>query len=322
MTDRRGNGNGAGNGNANGKKPGDGDGRAGDSPPANGDEAGLPELIVFPGSRRLDAADRLDHLRPHRRLIVRRSLLATVVGGVVPIPVADDYVAGRVRAGLLMKLAEKRQVDLAQSSAELLADPREGGAMRNATLTAATLLALKLAWRKVFALMAIGRRAEEMAMTFQMGTLFDHFCARLHVGAGLDRTQAIQLRAVIQASLAEAERSALISIFRDGGQILGRSMLEAPAWVSARFQRAAEQWVSSGGQPNVALDTNDSAAPAPGEARWLDRATGTVEDGLSRLGNGYLDRLIAVFERRWRDVRAQQEAAEAGLPPGETPDSS
>lgn len=313
-------------GNGAGRKPGEprsgDDGRPNESRPPNGDEAGLPELIVFPGSRRLEAAGRLDHLRPHRRLIVRRSLLATVAGGVVPIPVADDYVAGRVRAGLLIKLAEKRQVDLAQSSAELLADPREGGAMRNATLTAATLLALKLAWRKVFALMAIGRRAEEMAMTFQMGTLFDHFCARLHVGAGLDRTQAIQLRAVIQGSLAEAEKGALVSIFRDGGRILGRSMLEAPAWVSARVQKAAEQWVSTGGQPGVALDADDGAGPAPGEARWLDRATGTVEEGLSRLGNGYLDRLITVFERRWRDARAQQQAGEAASAPPESPGST
>jgi len=318
MTNRHGNG----AGDKPGVPPGDGDDRPGDARPANDDEAGLPELIVFPGSRRLDAAGRLDHLRPHRRLIVRRSLLATVVGGIVPIPVADDYVAGRVRAGLLMKLAEKRQVDLAQSSAELLADPREGGAMRNATLTAATLLALKMAWRKVFALMAIGRRAEEMAMTFQMGTLFDHFCARLHVGAGLDRAQAIRLRAVIQSSLAEAERSALIAVFRDGGQIMGRSMLEAPSWVSARFQKAVEHWVASGGQPGVTLDTDETAAPAPGEARWLDRATGTVEEGLSRLGNGYLDRLITVFERRWRDARAQQEASDGGTAAPETPDSS
>ncbi len=228
----------------NGEGDADGNGEGG----GNGGDAGdAPELIIFPGSRRLEAAGRLDHLRPHRRLIVRRSLLATVVGGLVPIPVADDYIASRVRAGLLMNLAERRQVDLAQSSAELLSDPREGGAMRNATLTAATLLALKLAWRKFFAVLAIGRRADEMAMTFQMGTLFDHFCARLHVGSGLDRTQAIRLRAVIQATLAETEKSAIVAIFRDGGRIMGRSMLEAPAWMSARFQKAAEHWVRSGG---------------------------------------------------------------------------
>src|SRR5205809_2025375 len=114
---------------------------------------GTPELVVAsPGV----AGPRLEHLAENRKLIVRRSLLATAVGGVIPLPVLDDYFAGRVRAGMLIKLGERRQVDIAQSSAELLGDPREGTAVRNATLTAATLLALKLAWRKFFAVLALG----------------------------------------------------------------------------------------------------------------------------------------------------------------------
>jgi len=137
-----------------------------------------PELVPRPGT----GEPRLDHLAENRRLIVRRALLATAVGGVIPIPVLDDYFAGRVRAGMLIKLGERRQVDIAQSSAELLGDPREGTAVRNATLTAATLLAFKLAWRKFFALLALGRRTEDMATTFQLGILFDHYCAKLHVG--------------------------------------------------------------------------------------------------------------------------------------------
>jgi hypothetical protein len=289
----------------------------GQGPPV---DPAAPELIIFPGGRRLEGAGRLDHLRPHRRLIVRRSLLATVVGGMVPIPVADEYIAGRVRAGMLINLAERRQVDLALSSAELLADPREGSAVRNATLTAATLLALKLAWRKFFAVLAIGRRAEDMATTFQMGTLFDHFCAKLHVGAGLDRTQAIQLRAVIQSTLAETERSAVVAIFRDGGRILGRSMLEAPAWATGRFQKAVEHWMRTGGQPGVVLEEDDPAAgAAPAEARWLDRATVSVEDGLSRLGISYLETLVRVFERRWQKAESErQQVAAAEAPPAPT----
>src|SRR5262249_46531066 len=79
------------------------------------------ELIRLPGTRAEADAENLEHLRANRRLIVRRSLLASAVGGVVPLPVMDEYLAARVRAGMLMKLAERRQVDLAQSSAELLA---------------------------------------------------------------------------------------------------------------------------------------------------------------------------------------------------------
>ena len=94
-------------------------------------EAREAELIAFPGQT--TASERpADYLSANRSLIVRRSLLATAVGGVVPVPVMDDYLAGRVRAGMLMRIADRRRVDLAPSSAELLADPREGTA-RHAT---------------------------------------------------------------------------------------------------------------------------------------------------------------------------------------------
>src|SRR4051812_37586795 len=259
---------------------------------ANGRDDDGAELIRLPGSK-LDAdAENLEHLAANRRLIIRRSLLATAVGGVIPVPVMDDYLAGRVRAGMLMKLAERRQVDLLLSSAELLADPRESTTVRNATMTAATLLALKLAWRKFFALLAVGRRAEDMAITFQMGTLFDHFCTKMHVGAGIDRARAFQLRGIIHASVSDAEKTALTAVFKEGGRVLGRSMLEAPSWMSSRFEQAAEQWMRTGGRP-PAGDKAEPDIPADAEsARWLDRASAAVENRLNHLGTSYLRTLV------------------------------
>lgn len=265
---------------------------------------GTPELVSSGAPE-----PSIDHLREHRRLIVRRSLLATAVGGVIPVPVLDDYFAGRVKAGLLTKLAERRQVDIAQSSAELLGDPREGTAVRNATLTAATLLALKLAWRKFFALLAIGRRAEDMVTTFQLGTLFDHYCCKLHVGGEIDRNQAALLRVAIFGSLAESERAALIGAFQEGGRVLARSALEAPSWMSGRVERAARRWSETGGR---SADPGDISEPETGEeARWLDRASAAVEDRLGRVGQTYLTRLVSTFERQLREA---VEAARA-VPP-------
>jgi hypothetical protein len=271
----------------------------------SGEEA---ELIAFPGhpASRNGAPGGgpalrgivIDHLDGNRSLIVRRSLLASAVGGLVPVPVMDDYLAGRVRAGMLMQLAERRRVDIVPSSAELLADPREGTAARNATMTAATLLALKLAWRKFFVLLAAGRRAEEMATTFQVGTLFDHFCAKLHVGAGLDRDASARLRQAMFAAIRDTERAALVDAFRDGGQLLGRSLGEAPAWMSRRLKRAVELYVASGGRPDAARP--DDAEPFdPEEARWIDRAASRVEERLGGLGGDYLRSLLGRFEQRW-----------------------
>ena len=282
-----------------------------------GGEPREAELISFP--RGVARGGRVtEHLTANRSLVVRRSLLATAVGGVVPIPVMDDYLAGRVRAGMLMQIADRRKVDLVPSAAELLADPREGTAARNATMTAATLLALKLAWRKFFIVLGAGRRAEEMATTFQMGTLFDHFCAKSHVGAGLDRNAAIQIRTATFASIRGAERGALVGIFREGAEVLGRSIGEAPGWVSRQLQRAVEHYVASGGNPDaVPVDlprdrngrTQDRKAASPKDAthaaeadaidpdaRWLDRAAAVIEDRLGRLGSGYLESLLSRFD--------------------------
>src|SRR5688572_4472101 len=95
----------------------DGDKR--DKRGGNGANQVEPELVTAP------RPERIAHLRANRSLIVKRSLLATAIGGAIPVPVVDDYVAGRVKAGLLLRLAEQRKVDLAPSSAELMGDPRE-----------------------------------------------------------------------------------------------------------------------------------------------------------------------------------------------------
>lgn len=270
---------------------------------------GPPELVLATGP----GGPSIDHLAENRRLIVRRALLASAVGGVIPLPVLDDYFAGRVKAGMLIKLAERRQVDIAQSSAELLGDPREGTAVRNATLTAATLLALKLAWRKFFALLALGRRAEDMVTTFQLGTLFDHYCSKVHVGGEIDRNQAALLRTAIFGALAESERAALVGAFQEGGRVLARSALEAPSWISTRVERAAQRWSESGGR---SADPGDVTEPEGEEVRWLDRASAAVEDRLGRAGQSYVARLVTSFERRLQEaVAAARAAAAAPTPP-------
>lgn len=312
-----------------GKPPGDGQDQPG-SPAGNSGIAHEAELISFPGKLANGRGASIEHLVANRPLIVRRSLLATAVGGIVPVPVMDDYLAGRVRAGMLMTIADRRRVDLAPSSAELLADPREGSAARNATMTAATLLALKLAWRKVFVLLGAGRRAEEMTTTFQVGTLFDHFCAKLHVGVGLEREATARLRAAIFAAIRDSERETVVGVFKEGGRILGRSIGEAPAWVTRQLRAAVEQYVASGGNPDAVprdeqrpATGTDAADPAdiPGldpDARWLDRASAVVEDRLGRLGSGYLEGLVTRFDAHYQRLSEQPRSTE---PPEATPEN-
>jgi hypothetical protein len=287
------------------------------NPSSNGQQ---PAAAPSVEAERVEVRDgkRLQYLAANRGLIVKRSLLATLAGGIIPIPVVDDYVASRVRAGLLMKLAEQRHVDLPQSAAELMGDPREGSTLRNATITAITLVALKMAWRKVFALLAAGRGGEEMVNTFQFATLFDHYCARLHVGAAIDRQRASELRTLIHQTVDRTEKAALIAIFRDGSKILGRSLLEAPRWLTTRLGTLAQRWTSTRGDVAATFDPGADVG-ASGQTQWLDRASGAVEERLSLLGTDYLALLIDDFERRWAERPPPSDAQAA---PGETPPES
>jgi hypothetical protein len=277
-------------------------------------ESNRPPLGIVPEQVATDDAERLAHLAINRPVIVRRALLATALGGVIPVPVMDEYVSSRVRAGLLMRLAEQRKVDLPQSAAELLADPKESSTVRHMTITAMTLIALRLAWRKFFAVLAAGRGAEEMASTFQFATLFDHYCAKIHVGSGIDRKRAFELRAVIHDTVERTEKATLVAVFRDGGRVLGRSLLEAPRWISNRLGTLAQRWVSTRGNAEATFDPAADLG-AEGETQWLDRAAKAVEDRLGGVGSDYLGILISDFEQRWTASVAKAASTASTTPP-------
>jgi hypothetical protein len=90
--------------------------------------------------------------------------------------------------------------------------------------------------------------------------------------------------------------------------------------MSARIERAARRWSESGGRtadPGDAADPVGSANPVDSgsdvdEARWLDRASATVEERLSRAGQSYLVKLVGSFERRLKEAA---EAARQNPPP-------
>ena len=252
---------------------------------------------------------RLAHLGEQRGLIIRRSLLAAGLSGLIPIPVLDEYVAGRVRAGLYMKLAAARNVDLPQSAADLLGDPQDPSMMRNLTTIAVMLLAMKKTWNRLFALMRMGKGAEDMATNFQCAMLVDHYCARLHVGGAVTRNRAAQLHVVMHGSVDHTEKQLLVAAFRDGAKVLGRSVLEAPQWITDRLHTYAQRWAATGGR-GAPFDPATDLPPDEAQRtdRWLDRAARVVEERLGAMGNDYLGGLVDRFEERWKNRPPETEA--------------
>jgi hypothetical protein len=239
----------------------------------------------------------LAHLALHRGLIVRRALLSSAIRAFLPVPMVDDVLAGRVRAGLYTKVAAGRQVDLPPASAAVLADAKEEGAAAKLSFVAAAAVIAKFAGRKFLALVAASRGAEEMAKNFTSATLFDHYCAKLHVGGEIPLAEANRLRACLAVTGQGASLGPTLAAFRKGSRVLGHSLLEAPRWISQRMTILGERFVHSGGNPDV-LDAFPENAS--GEDAWLDRAARAVEEAMAQAGNEHLTRLVRAFEERWR----------------------
>ena len=145
-----------------------------------------------------------------------------------------------------------------------------------------------------------------MAATFYRATLFDHYCAKLHVGGPITTAEAAALRAVVEAELQELSLGPALTAFREGSKVLGRTLLEAPRWLSQRLAALAERFVRSGGNPDV-LDAVVEPVDA-GDEPWLERAARTVEEVLGRAGSEHLAKMITTFEAR---LRAGQESPRA-----------
>jgi hypothetical protein len=243
-----------------------------------------------------DASDRLGHLRAHRGLIVRRALLASAIRGFFPLPVADELLGRRIGAGLFQKVAALRQVDLPPDSAAILAAAGGPGTATSLSFAAAALLVAKFAGRKFLALLAAGRSAEDMARTYVRATLFDHYCAKLHVGGPITSAAAGRLCTCLDVGVAELSAGPVLEAFRGGARLLGQSLLEAPGWVWQKLAKLGERFVRSGGNPDV-LDAFPEQSVE--ETTWLDRAAQSVDQALARAGTGSIEEAVQRFEERF-----------------------
>ena len=153
------------------------------------------------------------HLAPHRKLILGRALLSGAAG-LVPVPYLDDLLAGQVRAGLVRRLAELRRVDVDGNAVAELATPTGSRVLHAASIGTVLIGGAKKVWRRVAASILVVRRADEAMQTFQIGTLFDHYCSRHHVGLGLDGAKARNLREAMEQAIRHARGKTLEDAFQ------------------------------------------------------------------------------------------------------------
>lgn len=222
------------------------------------------------------------HLAGNRSLILGRAAVAGAMS-MVPVPLLDEVLSNAVRRALLARIAAVRQVDVDERGLRLLADvERDGGLAR---------VALGHGLRRAFVRMAVvarvASRTGEFATTFALATLFDHYCARHHVGFGLDEQRARELRQTIDAAISAAP-------FRLARRGLGRAAKNAGSAVR-QTSRALLRPLRPSSSPAVPERVAPDEPSRPAPANLAQRMGYLLDD----TGHGWIEELLRAFDERW-----------------------
>ena len=246
------------------------------------------------------------YLADNRRLIIGRALAAAAAGA-LPVPLVEDWLASRVARGTIRRIADSRSVDMDDGAVRAIADgpekPPEWAEIAGGTL-AYRLVARS--WRRLILVYLAARRAQAAARHFLIGTLFDHYCARLHVGMGLDGPRAAELRAVMDQAIARTPGGLTSRVFRRGLVGAAKASVRAPFKLADTVTGGAIRRLLKRGDEVEAVTAVDESIERQLEAKqsFLARSAAAVELQLAAEGNPYLEQLLDTFDRMWRD-RAQ-----------------
>lgn len=245
-----------------------------------------------------------EHLAGNRRMIIARSIAASMAG-VFPVPVVEEWMSSSITRSMVKRIAESHAVDMDDAAIRMIADGPESPP--SWTELAGGTLMFKMvgrAWRRLLITYVVAKRTQAAARYFQINTLFDHYCARLHVGMGLDAKSAEQLRTLIGAAIDQTPGNVGNDIFRRSAMAAAKATVRAPLnlldTVSGGFVR---KLLSRGSDEVEAIAEVDHRLDTELQHKrgFLARTTAAVELQLSTTGNPYVEELVDNFERLWRE---------------------
>ena len=249
------------------------------------------------------ARDDTRHLSVNRPMILERAAIASAIGA-LPVPIVDEMLSSAVRTTLVRRIAATRNVDLSDAAVEELAHPKGEPLLLRAGRGTAFVRILyqgRKSLGKLTAMLHIAGRVDEVAATFAVATLFDHYCARHHVGAGLDVTRAGLLRRSIDLAILDARGG----LARRGLGRLGRGasnlLLAAPRAIARRGREVAVPLLGPPEAEPVAAGTAAVRPRATVMGRGIDAIAGALGDG----GRGWVEELVAAFDARWSAAQAE-----------------
>ncbi|MGN6108398.1 MAG: hypothetical protein ACTHU0_25055 [Kofleriaceae bacterium] len=250
-----------------------------------------------------------EYLAPQRRTIIARSLAGSLASA-LPLPFLDDWATGAILSRAYKRIAAAHHVDLADDAvAALIYGTSQPPSIADLAIGGiAAKIAGRAARRMMLALATINR-ARSAARHFVAMTLFDHYCARLHTGAALDRQTALALRGEIAKAIDNTPGALAIHPFRRGAMAAARATLRAPLELADLATRGAVRRLLSKKSEVTeaeAVDDLDRAVETAlaNKTGFLSRTVAAVEIQLSAEANPVLDGAIENLDRRWRALVA------------------
>jgi hypothetical protein len=242
------------------------------------------------------------YLGDNRRLIIGRALAAAAAGA-IPVPLVEDWLSSRIARGTIRKIAESRSVDLDDDAIRAVADgptpPPEWAEIAGGTLA---FKLISRSWRKLVLVYLAARRAQAASKHYLIGTLFDHYCARLHVGMGLDAASGAELRAVIDQAISRTPGGLGRRIFRRGVFGAARASVKGPLRMADTITGGMIRRLLNRGDEVEAVQVVDDAIgrQLASKKSFLARSATAVELQLAAEGNPYIERLLEMFDDLWR----------------------
>ena len=248
---------------------------------------------------------RRDYLAAHRRLAVGRSL-AAAASGLLPVPFVDDWLLEATLGGAFRRIAADHHVDVDKRAVKNLVHGR--GKPANLVDLGASAVAARLAtagWRRVMIAMTAVRRARAASRYFATLTLFDHYCARVHTGLGLDGPRALEVSDAIARALAETPGGLSFEPFRRGALAGARTAARAPLELADRASGGRLRKLLGRGKDTAEAEAVDEVdelveRELSSSGGVLARAAAAVELQLSAEVNPFLDHAIDRFDTLWR----------------------
>ncbi len=250
-------------------------------------------------------ATRRDYLTKHRRMIIARSVVGSLAS-VIPLPFVDDWAKEKVLGAGYKRIASMHGVDLDDEAVAALVHGNSAPTnIANMAASGVIYRIANLAAKRFLFVLATVNRARAASSTYVAMTLFDHYCAKLHVGAGLDGKTALALREEIARAIDQTPGALSFAPFRRGALSAARATLRAPleladlATGGALRRMLAKRSDMTEGEAVDALEQTIESALSQ-KTNFLSRTVAAVEVQLSAEKNPFLDSAIDSLDIRWK----------------------